>query len=111
MGPAIKGTNNVLVAAKELGVKRVVITSSISAIVPSRHWPADVVKNEDCWTDVEYCKQKEVRLLSLLLILILCMIIELFELVVSISTSESKYLSRTEFQTWWFGTSINRLLS
>ncbi|KAK1354478.1 cinnamoyl-CoA reductase 1 [Heracleum sosnowskyi] len=34
LGPAIKGTNNVLVAAKELGVKCVVITSSISAIVP-----------------------------------------------------------------------------
>ncbi|KAK1381912.1 Cinnamoyl-CoA reductase 1 [Heracleum sosnowskyi] len=59
LGPAIKGTNNVLVAAKELGVKRVVITSSSSAIFPSRHWPADVIKNEDCWSDVEYCKQKE----------------------------------------------------
>ncbi|XP_057954275.1 cinnamoyl-CoA reductase CAD2 [Malania oleifera] len=57
--PAIKGTNNVLKAAKELGVRRVVVTSSISAIVPSRSWPPDVVKGEDCWTDVEYCKQNE----------------------------------------------------
>ncbi|THF94146.1 hypothetical protein TEA_022972 [Camellia sinensis var. sinensis] len=55
--PAIKGTLNVLTAAKELGVRRVVVTSSISAITPSPNWPADKAKNEDCWTDVEYCKQ------------------------------------------------------
>lgn len=61
MDPAIKGTLNVLTAAKEVGVKRVVVTSSISAIIPSPNWPSDVVKREDCWTDVEYCKQKEVR--------------------------------------------------
>ncbi|CAN1266560.1 Cinnamoyl-CoA reductase 1 [Linum perenne] len=57
LDPAIKGTMNVLTASKEKGVKRVVVTSSISAITPSPNWPADVVKAEDCWTDVEYCKQ------------------------------------------------------
>ncbi|GJV62708.1 cinnamoyl-CoA reductase 1 [Tanacetum coccineum] len=57
--PALKGTDNVLTAAKELGVKRVVVTSSVSAIVPSPSWPADVPKTEDCWTDAEYCKQNE----------------------------------------------------
>ncbi|KAI3742530.1 hypothetical protein L1987_60215 [Smallanthus sonchifolius] len=61
LAPAIKGTINVLTAAKELGVKRVVVTSSVSAIVPSPSWPSDVPKSEDCWTDEEYCKQKEVR--------------------------------------------------
>ncbi|KAJ6345611.1 hypothetical protein OIU78_008298 [Salix suchowensis] len=25
--------------------------------MPNPNWPADVIKNEDCWTDVEYCKQ------------------------------------------------------
>ncbi|KAH7549849.1 hypothetical protein JRO89_XS13G0091700 [Xanthoceras sorbifolium] len=54
LDPAIKGTVNVLTAAKAAGVKRVVVTSSISAITPSPHWPADKVKVEDCWTDVEY---------------------------------------------------------
>ncbi|KAL2540908.1 NAD(P)-binding Rossmann-fold superfamily protein [Abeliophyllum distichum] len=60
LAPAIKGTINVLTAAKELGVGRVVVTSSISAIIPSPNWPADVVKNEECWSDEEYCKQKGV---------------------------------------------------
>ncbi|KAJ0734736.1 putative cinnamoyl-CoA reductase [Helianthus annuus] len=59
LAPAIKGTINVLTAAKELGVKRVVVTSSVSAIVPSPSWPSDVPKSEDCWTDEEFCKQKE----------------------------------------------------
>ncbi|KAK4486712.1 hypothetical protein RD792_006772 [Penstemon davidsonii] len=43
LDPAIKGTINVLTAAKEAGVRRVVVTSSISAIVPSPNWSADVV--------------------------------------------------------------------
>ncbi|KAH6811061.1 Rossmann-fold superfamily protein [Perilla frutescens var. frutescens] len=60
LDPAVKGTINVLTAAKKLGVRRVVVTSSISAVFPSPNWPADKVKNEDCWTDEEYCKQKEV---------------------------------------------------
>ncbi|KAK2643434.1 hypothetical protein Ddye_025197 [Dipteronia dyeriana] len=59
LDPAIKGTINVRTAAKAAGVRRVVVTSSASAIVPSPHWPADKVKTEDCWTDVECCKQKE----------------------------------------------------
>ncbi|KAG7946726.1 hypothetical protein I3843_14G057000 [Carya illinoinensis] len=58
LDPAIKGTLNVLTAAKEAGVSRLVVTSSISAIIPSPNWPADIVKSEDCWTDIEYCKQK-----------------------------------------------------
>lgn len=66
MEPAIEGTKNVLMAAEELGVQRVVITSSNAAIIPNPCWPADVVKNEDCWTEVEYCKQKKVQSLSLL---------------------------------------------
>ncbi|XP_059663853.1 cinnamoyl-CoA reductase 1-like [Cornus florida] len=58
LDPAIKGTNSVLTAAKELGVRRVAVTSSISAITPSRYWPADVVKDENCWADIDYCKTK-----------------------------------------------------
>lgn len=57
--PAIQGTKNVLKAAKELGVRRVVVTSSSASIFPSPNWPADRVRNEECWTDEEYCSQKE----------------------------------------------------
>ncbi|GMG98186.1 hypothetical protein Nepgr_000026 [Nepenthes gracilis] len=56
--PAVMGTKNVLAAAKQFGIQRVVVTSSTSSITPSPSWPADVVKGEDCWADVEYCKQK-----------------------------------------------------
>ncbi|GAB2235089.1 hypothetical protein Droror1_Dr00004371 [Drosera rotundifolia] len=44
---------------EENGVARVVVTSSISSITPSLSWPADLVKGEDCCTDVEHCKQKK----------------------------------------------------
>ncbi|XP_010551176.1 PREDICTED: cinnamoyl-CoA reductase 1 [Tarenaya hassleriana] len=57
LDPAIKGTMNVLMAAKEAGVRRVVVTSSISAITPSPKWPADKIKDEECWTDEDFCKQ------------------------------------------------------
>ncbi|CAA6654708.1 unnamed protein product [Spirodela intermedia] len=58
--PAVKGTINVLRAAKESGVRRVVVTSSISAIIPSPRWPADITKTEECWTDVDYCKENKI---------------------------------------------------
>lgn len=57
LDPAVKGTLNVLRSAKECGVRRVVVTSSISAIIPSPSWPADAVKDEECWADVDYCKK------------------------------------------------------
>ncbi|XP_077233034.1 cinnamoyl-CoA reductase CAD2-like [Tasmannia lanceolata] len=60
LDPAIKGTINVLEAAKVSGVKRVVVTSSNCAIIPSPKWPEDVVKGEDCWTDLDYCIQNEI---------------------------------------------------
>ncbi|KAI3450578.1 hypothetical protein Pfo_007243 [Paulownia fortunei] len=45
-------------AAKKLGVRRVVVTSSISAMIASPNCLADAAKNEDCWADEEYCKHK-----------------------------------------------------
>lgn len=61
MVPAVEGTLNVLRAAKAAGrVRRVVVTSSISAIVPSPGWPAGEVRDERCWTDVDYCQKNGV---------------------------------------------------
>ncbi|CAN6308740.1 unnamed protein product [Urochloa humidicola] len=58
IAPAVEGTLNVLRAAKEAGsVRRAVVTSSISAIVPSPGWPAGEVHDERCWADVDYCEK------------------------------------------------------
>lgn len=57
--PAVKGTLNVLEAAKKLGVRRVVLTSSISALVPNPGWPSDKPFDESSWTDLEYCKSRK----------------------------------------------------
>ncbi|MQM00972.1 hypothetical protein Taro_033723, partial [Colocasia esculenta] len=59
LDPAVKGTVNVLCAAKECRVRRVVVTSSISAIIPSPGWPANIIKDEECLVDVDYCKENE----------------------------------------------------
>jgi dihydroflavonol-4-reductase len=51
IGPAVKGTERVLRAAKRANVKRIVITSSIIAIMASlRHGQF----GPDDWTDVTY---------------------------------------------------------
>nr|GMD48551.1 cinnamoyl-CoA reductase 1 [Ipomoea batatas] len=57
--PAVQGTLNVLAAAKRFGVRRVVLTSSISALVPNPSWPSDKVFDESSWTDLDYCKSRQ----------------------------------------------------
>ncbi|CAN6286396.1 unnamed protein product [Urochloa humidicola] len=58
MVPAVEGTLNVLRAAKEAGgVRRVVVTSSNAAIMPSPGWPAGEVPDERCWTEIDYCEK------------------------------------------------------
>lgn len=58
LAPAIQGTLNVLEAAKRAGVRRVVLTSSISAMVPNPAWRAGRAMDEASWTDVEYCRER-----------------------------------------------------
>ncbi|CAO2817475.1 unnamed protein product [Amaranthus hypochondriacus] len=57
MEPAVKGTLNVLKASSEAKVKRVVYVSSVVAVSMNPEWPAGQVKDENCWSDVEYCKR------------------------------------------------------
>lgn len=59
LDPAVRGTVNVLNAAKRFGVRRVVLTSSISAIVPNPSWPSDKRFDESSWTDIDYCKSRQ----------------------------------------------------
>ncbi|XP_058073385.1 cinnamoyl-CoA reductase 1-like [Magnolia sinica] len=54
--PAVTGTLNLLKACSEMGVKRVVVVSSMQAIVMNPNWPRDKVMDEDCWSDKEYCR-------------------------------------------------------
>lgn len=49
--PAVKGTENLLRVAAEVGIRKVVLTSSASAMVSNRV-PRPVL-NESCWTDVD----------------------------------------------------------
>ncbi|KAH9627143.1 hypothetical protein KSS87_018383, partial [Heliosperma pusillum] len=58
MEPAVKGTLNVLEASRRFGVKRVVITSSISALVPNPGW-SGLPFDESSWTDVDYCISRQ----------------------------------------------------
>lgn len=57
--PAVKGTLNVLDASKKSGVRRVVVTSSISALVPNPGWPPGVAFDESSWTDLDYCRSHQ----------------------------------------------------
>ncbi|KAA8545368.1 hypothetical protein F0562_020152 [Nyssa sinensis] len=52
--PAVQGTLNVLAAAKMFNVRRVVVTSSISALVPNPSWPSNTPFDESSWTDLDY---------------------------------------------------------
>lgn len=65
MDPAVKGTINVLEAAKRQKVRRVVLTSSISALVPNPGWSSGRPFDESSWTDLDYCKSRQVSLSSL----------------------------------------------
>lgn len=57
--PAVQGTLNVLEAARKFNVRRVVITSSISALVPNPTWPANTPFDESSWTDLDYCQSRQ----------------------------------------------------
>ncbi|KAL3505522.1 hypothetical protein ACH5RR_035363, partial [Cinchona calisaya] len=54
--PAIQGTRNVLKACSEANIKRVVVVSSVGAVLVNPNWPEGQVKDETCWSDTEYCK-------------------------------------------------------
>ncbi|KAL5574472.1 hypothetical protein UlMin_016171 [Ulmus minor] len=54
--PAVDGTKNVIIAAAEAKVRRVVFTSSIGAVYMDPNRSPDVVVDESCWSDLEFCK-------------------------------------------------------
>jgi nucleoside-diphosphate-sugar epimerase len=60
--PAVKGTLNVLRAATDSGVGRVVLMSSKAAMSPNPDWPADKVMDEDSWADVDLLRKRQVQI-------------------------------------------------
>ncbi|TVU10040.1 hypothetical protein EJB05_43545, partial [Eragrostis curvula] len=60
LGPAVNGTTNVLKAASAANVRRVVVVSSMVAVeINPKDWPKDKIKDENCWSDVEFCRNNE----------------------------------------------------
>lgn len=60
LAPAVKGTMNVLKACSEAKVKRVVVVSSVAALMLNPAWPQSEVMDETCWSDVEFCRSTQV---------------------------------------------------
>ncbi|KAK9690496.1 hypothetical protein RND81_09G132000 [Saponaria officinalis] len=54
--PAVNGTKNVIIAAAEAKVRRVVFTSSIGAVYMDPNRSPDKVVDETCWSDLDFCK-------------------------------------------------------
>ncbi|XP_050939235.1 cinnamoyl-CoA reductase 1-like isoform X2 [Cucumis melo] len=53
---AIIGTKNVMTAAAEANIRRVVFTSSIGTVYMNPNRSPDTVVDESCWSDLEFCK-------------------------------------------------------
>jgi nucleoside-diphosphate-sugar epimerase len=60
LDPAVKGTLIVLKICSAMKIQRVVLLSSNAAVTSNPNWPEDRLKEESCWSDKEFCKEKEV---------------------------------------------------
>lgn len=59
INPAVKGTLNVLKACSVSKVKRVIMTSSVGAVLMDPKHPRDKFVDESCWSDPEYCRETQ----------------------------------------------------
>ncbi|XP_020596811.1 LOW QUALITY PROTEIN: cinnamoyl-CoA reductase 2-like [Phalaenopsis equestris] len=57
IAPALTGTINVMKACSEVGVKRVLVVSSIAAVFINPDWPKDKVIDESCWSDQDWMRR------------------------------------------------------
>ncbi|XP_039134470.1 cinnamoyl-CoA reductase 1-like [Dioscorea cayenensis subsp. rotundata] len=56
---AVEGTMNAVSAAVKAGVGRFVFTSSIGAVHMNPNRSSDAVLDENCWSDLDYCKKTD----------------------------------------------------
>ncbi|KAK8463477.1 hypothetical protein SEVIR_1G367500v4 [Setaria viridis] len=56
---AVEGTRNVISAAADEGVRRVVFTSSYGAVHMDPNRSPDAILDETCWSDYDFCKQTD----------------------------------------------------
>ncbi|KAG0535410.1 hypothetical protein BDA96_04G364200 [Sorghum bicolor] len=56
---AVEGTRNVITAAADEGVRRVVFTSSYGAVHMDPNRSPDAVLDETCWSDYDFCKRSD----------------------------------------------------
>ena len=54
------GTRNVITAAADEGVRRVVFTSSYGAVHMDPNRNPDAVVDETCWSDYDFCRRTDV---------------------------------------------------
>lgn len=60
LGPAVTGTRNVFNAASAAKIQRVVVVSSMVAVeINPIDWPKDKIRDENCWSDKEFCRNNE----------------------------------------------------
>ncbi|KAI3797285.1 hypothetical protein L1987_32541 [Smallanthus sonchifolius] len=59
LDPAILGTQNVLNACLKAKVEKVVVVSSVTAVLENPEWPSDMEMDESCWTNIEYAKSTQ----------------------------------------------------
>ncbi|TKW33865.1 hypothetical protein SEVIR_2G267300v4 [Setaria viridis] len=59
LAPAVQGTVNILQACSANNVRKVVVVSSTAAVHFNPKWPRDRPKDEECWSDIDFCKENE----------------------------------------------------
>jgi cinnamoyl-CoA reductase len=74
--PAVNGAKNVIIAAAEANVRRVVFTSSIGAVYMDPKRSVDVEVDESCWSDLEFCKNTKVNTIHFILFYLLLFILK-----------------------------------
>ena len=62
MEETIIGTKNVILAAAEAKVRRIVFTSSIGTVYMNPNRSPDMIVDESCWSDLDFCKNTKVTL-------------------------------------------------